>query len=179
MKIHSVPINPFQIVSTIEMSEVEDVRFEVRGCLTEGHKALFSATSFRPGEAMVPFGSSATHSRPDRYTVQTGSDHHIILEPEFLLYLNHHCSPNTFLDLRRMMLRAIAPISEGDELTFFYPSTEWSMSDGFECHCGSPRCLGRIRGAAHLDDGKLSSYDLSDHIRLLLRERSSVSRKLR
>lgn len=26
-------------------------------------------------------------------------------------------------------------LKEGDELTFFYPSTEWSMAQPFDCLC--------------------------------------------
>ena len=36
-----------------------------------------------------------------------------------------------------MRLTALRPISEGDELTFFYPSTEWAMAEPFECGCGA------------------------------------------
>ena len=169
-----MPTNPFLSTSTFELLDVEDPRFETRECLPHEHKALFSRTFFKPGEVLISFGSSGSYSRPDRYTVQVDRDRHIIMEPEFLLYMNHNCSPNTFLDMRRMVIRALSPIAAGDELTFFYPSTEWSMSNGFDCHCGAPRCLGRIQGAAYLNDVTLRSYELSDHIRLLLRERASA-----
>jgi hypothetical protein len=161
------------------MLDVEDTRFEIRECRPYGHKSLFARSSFEPGEALVPLGSSASYSWPDRYTVQVDRDRHIIMEPEFLLYLNHHCSPNTFLDVGQMVLRALAPISEGEELTFFYPSTEWSMSDGFDCHCGAAKCLGRIQGAAYIEDLTLRSYELSDHVKMLLRERAYASEQVR
>jgi hypothetical protein len=33
-------------------------------------------------------------------------------------------------------------IEVGQELTFFYPSTEWDMAQGFECICGTATCRG-------------------------------------
>lgn len=33
--------------------------------------------------------------------------------------------------------RALRDIQPGDELSFFYPSTEWEMAQGFECKCGA------------------------------------------
>jgi hypothetical protein len=41
-------------------------------------------------------------------------------------------------------------LKEGDELTFFYPSTEWNMAQPFDCHCESESCLGKVRGASEL-----------------------------
>jgi len=161
--------NPFLETLSYVVVEAEDSRFEVRELQPEGHRALFSRARFHAGEALHSFGASQTLTQPDRYTVQAAaSKRHIVLEPEFLLYINHHCRPNTFFDLRTMQLRAVAPIHEGDELTFFYPSTEWAMSEAFECHCGSAHCLGRIQGAAYLDDETLKAYNLSDHIKDLM-----------
>lgn len=161
--------NPFLETLSFVVIDVEDSRFEIRELQPDGHRALFARTSFRAGEVICSFGALQTRTQPDRYTVQTATaDRHIILEPEYLLYINHNCQPNLFFDLRTMQLRAVATIREGDELTFFYPSTEWAMSDEFECHCGWGHCLGRIQGAAHLDEATLKSYDLSDHIQDLL-----------
>jgi hypothetical protein len=161
--------NPFLETFSFVVIDVEDPRFEIHELVPDGHRALFGRTDFRVGEVLRSFGSSQTLAHADRYTVQTAAtDRHIILDPEFLLYVNHNCRPNVFFDLRTIQLRAIAPIREGDELTFFYPSTEWAMSEAFECHCGSAHCLGRIQGAAHLDDETLKRYDLADHIKDLL-----------
>jgi len=171
--------NPFLETISFAVIEVEDPRFEIHELQPDGHRALFAKTNFRMGEAVHSFGASQTMTQPDRYTVQTAAaERHIILDPEFLLYINHHCRPNCFFDLRTMQLRAVAPIHQGDELTFFYPSTEWAMSEAFQCHCGSAHCHGRIQGAAYLDDETLKSYDLSDHIKDLLWLRKLEARKI-
>ena len=43
----------------------------------------------------------------------------------------------------------------GEEMTFFYPSTEWDMDQGFDCFCGSEVCLGYIGGAKHMKPSQL------------------------
>jgi hypothetical protein len=172
--------NPFLDTLSRVVIEVEDTRFEIHELQPDGHRALFSKTNFGMGEALVTFGACQTLAEPDRYTVQAAAaGRHIILDPEFLLYINHHCRPNCFFDLRTMQLRAAAPIREGDELTFFYPSTEWAMSEAFECHCGSAHCHGRIQGAAYLSDETLKTYHLAEHIRDLLWLRKLESRNLK
>jgi hypothetical protein len=161
--------NPFLETLSYLVIDIEDPRFEIRELQPEGHRALFARKNFQMGEAIQLFSASQTLTQPGRYTVQTGAaNRHIILNPEFLLYINHHCRPNCFFDLRTKQLRAVAPIHEGDEFTLFYPSTEWAMSEAFECHCGSAQCHGLIQGAAYVDDETLKRYDLSDHIKDLL-----------
>ena len=59
----------------------------------------------------------------------------------------------------------------GEELTFFYPSTEWEMAQPFECRCGEKECCGRITGARDMDVGILRKYWLSAHIEELLQEK--------
>jgi hypothetical protein len=112
-------------------------------------------TDFSPGELLA----SATY-----LTVQTGQNRHITLMPKFLQYINHSCDPNVFFDTTKMEVVCIKPVKQGEEFRFFYPSTEWEMSQPFVCNCGSNNCLQLINGAAHLSDETLSHYRLSDFI---------------
>ena len=68
------------------------------------------------------------------------------------------------------------PLEIGDELTFFYPSTEWEMSEPFVCECQSKngkRCEERIAGAKYAKKTSLESNWLNPHIRdMLAAERS-------
>ena len=63
-----------------------------------------------------------------------------------------------------MSLVALRPIKQGEEVTFFYPSTEWEMSEPIDCICGSKDCLGQFKGAAYLGYDNLIKYRLSDHV---------------
>lgn len=95
---------------------------------------------------------------PSRYSLQVGRDRH--LDPDdtpdpldrvrrrFWRYLNHHCEPNAVI--RDFALFAIREIAPGEGVTFDYNTTEWDLADPFACHCGSPQCVGIVRGARHL-----------------------------
>jgi hypothetical protein len=63
-----------------------------------------------------------------------------------------------------MELICLRPIQAGDEFTFFYPSTEWNMSQPFVCNCKTEACLQLINGASHLDPSTLNKYRLTDFI---------------
>ncbi len=62
---------------------------------------------------------------------------------------------------------ALKPIRAGDELTFFYPATEWAMDRPFDCRCRSGRCLGQVQGASQLPAHVLQGHRLSPHIETL------------
>lgn len=66
-------------------------------------------------------------------------------------------------------------LSVGDELTFFYPSTEWSMAQGFHCLCGTEQCRGYISGAKDMSKEQLEGIWINAHIRSLLEERDGLS----
>jgi hypothetical protein len=64
---------------------------------------------------------------PKRYSsVQISAKEHVELNSD-LLYLNHSCDPSTYLDVTKKAIVALRDLKTGDELTFFYPSTEWDM----------------------------------------------------
>lgn len=130
-----------------------------------GQKSLHASVAFKPGEVISEFHAGVTQSFATYLTVQTGPGTHITLQPEFLQYINHSCSPNVFFDTTQLQLVALKPLAPGDELTFFYPSTEWDMSQPFVCNCQNANCLQLINGAAHLDKSTLLQYRLTDFIK--------------
>ena len=132
---------------------------------TSTHQKSFIATRvIRPGEVIMKFQAGITQSYATYLTVQTGLGKHITLVPEFLQYINHGCEPNVFFDTSAMALVCLKPIEPGDELTFFYPSTEWEMAQPFLCNCGHANCLQLINGASHLSPETLRKYRLTDFI---------------
>lgn len=79
-------------------------------------------------------------------------------------FLNHSCDPNCWLD--GLVLRARRDIAPGEQLTFDYNCTEWSMASPFRCGCGA--CDGAtVQGYAHLDaDGRTRrAAHLAPHLR--------------
>jgi hypothetical protein len=79
-------------------------------------------------------------------------------------------------------------------LEFFYPSTEWNMSQPFDCSCGAKvrqlsltaiviisdfsslfrvsvqSCLKRISGAKHIPSKTLKTFVVNEHIKRLKAE---------
>lgn len=136
-----------------------------------GQRSLHATRFFDAGDIICTFGAGSVQTEASYLTVQTGIDRHITLQPEFLQYINHSCGPNVFFNTTSFELEALKAIQPGDELMFFYPSTEWNMAQPFECYCGSAQCLQQIRGAAHLTDDELRPYKLTDFIRHQLQKR--------
>lgn len=133
-----------------------------------GQRCLKSLAVFEPGDVLAQFGPLRHCDSASRMTVQISEHHHIELAPVYLELINHSCDPNVFFDSQRWELVALRPIAAGDELCFFYPSTEWHMASPFECACGTDRCLGRIMGASRLPRPVLATHRLSAHIVRLL-----------
>ncbi|ORY02789.1 hypothetical protein K493DRAFT_334488 [Basidiobolus meristosporus CBS 931.73] len=98
------------------------------------------------------------------HTVQVDEDKHIELTND-LTYCNHSCEPTTILDTTRMVVVALKDLKEGDELTFFYPSSEWDMAESFNCACGSSQCIHVVKGAKYTAPEVLSRYFINEHIR--------------
>lgn len=65
-------------------------------------------------------------------------------------------------------------LAVGQELTFFYPSTEWDMAQGFDCFCGAKTCRGFISGAKNMSKKQLEGMWLNAHIRELLEEKEKA-----
>ncbi|HVZ95612.1 MAG TPA: SET domain-containing protein-lysine N-methyltransferase [Chitinophagaceae bacterium] len=129
-----------------------------------GEKSLHATVYHKAGDIFSKFDASEIRTVPDKYTVQVNDYTHIILDPEFLQYINHSCNPNVFFDTTRMELSCLKDIAPGDELTFFYPSTEWSMASPFNCFCGDNNCLHKIQGASFLPQEVIHHYKFTDFI---------------
>jgi hypothetical protein len=149
----------------------------VRQNIDNNQKAFFAQRTYAPGQVVADFSAGNILSEPTYLTVQVDANKHIMLQPEHLQYINHSCDPNVFFDTYTMKVVALKPIEEGDEMTFFYPSTEWNMAQPFKCYCGSSKCLGEIRGAAHIDPQILRTYTLTRFIQQQLHDRSSKEKR--
>jgi hypothetical protein len=81
-----------------------------------------------------------------------------------LVLLNHSCNPNLIVNTEKGLVYSSKDIYPGEELNYFYPSTEWDMCRPFACKCGSPQCLKYIRGALWTPLNYLLSTFLNKHI---------------
>ena len=122
---------------------------------------VFARRAFAANAVFCPMEFGPVRSQPWRHSIQIAFDQHAEPLPTFLRYLNHSCDPNLFIDVRARQVTSLRPIAVGEELTFFYPSTEWRMQSPFPCACGASDCLSQIRGASELSAGVLQRYRLS------------------
>lgn len=145
---------------------------EVRQQIGNEQNALFTLRDWQAGDVIADFSAGTISAEPTYLTVQVEKGKHITLTPEFLQYINHSCNPNVFFDTTQMQLVALKDIQTGTELCFFYPSSEWEMTQSFRCYCGSPACLGEIKGAAYLTSGQVSQYRFTDFIQSCLAKKA-------
>jgi hypothetical protein len=145
------------------MSEPQDI-LEVRS--VKSFKSLYSKFNFNKGNLICQLPCTSVSNKPTQHTVQAGRYKHI--EVGIIASLNHSCNPNLVLDTTNMLIISARDISIGDELTFFYPSTEWEMAVPFICACGSTNCIHVVAGARYLSPAVLERYFLNQHIRRLI-----------
>ena len=126
-------------------------------------RTLVTKQSYTKGETICTIPSENIVEKPTRFTVQITKDKHTHVGK--LAALNHSCDPNVILDTERMVMIARRKIEKGEELSFFYPATEWEMQAPFICLCGSINCIHVVAGARFLPLSTLEGHYLSKHIR--------------
>jgi hypothetical protein len=128
---------------------------------------LITTEPFGAGQVIARIPAARRAPRPTYRSIQIGPDAHVE-DLGDLCYLNHSCHPNCAVDTQTLRLVAGRDIAAGEELTFFYPSTEWEMDRPFRCLCGGPGCVGIVAGAKALPPEALRRFTLAPHIRRLL-----------
>jgi uncharacterized protein len=127
---------------------------------------LVTAQAYRRGDVIRPLPCRHIVEEPTYLTIQIGPRLHID-QIDVLGFMNHSCDPSVILDVAAQQVIAHRDLAPGDELTFFYPSTEWSMARPFECCCGARECLGWIAGAQELPRARRQDYFFNPHIEAL------------
>jgi hypothetical protein len=135
---------------------------------------LVTDESYECGQLIHHITQYRVTNQPTYQTIQIGRRHHIE-DLGILAYLNHSCEPNTVVDTAAMTVTAARDIAPGEELNFFYPSTEWKMDRPFICLCGAERCMRLIAGAKYLYVDALDRHFLNEHIREMLLASTMIS----
>jgi len=124
---------------------------------------LVAKRQFKPGELILPLTGRLA---PVSYkTIQIDANSHV--EGPVLAFINHSCRPSAVVVTQDCAVRAFTKLEIGEEVTFFYPSTEWEMARPFECSCGEPDCIGYVAGARYLSAAIFTRYFINLHIRQL------------
>ena len=61
---------------------------EIRECPTSGSKSLHATVEFMPGQEIGKFGAKEVLDKPNYLTLQISDREHIMLNPDFLQYIN-------------------------------------------------------------------------------------------
>ena len=126
-------------------------------------RSLVTKQQYKQGEVICEIPREKVLNKPNRFTVQIDRTEHTDVGK--LAALNHSCDPNVILDTAKMQMVARRDIEKGEELSFFYPSTEWEMDAPFICLCGSANCIHVVAGARFLPLSTLEHHFLNKHIR--------------
>lgn len=103
---------------------------------------LYAARGYRAGERVLELDEVEWRPERDRETVEHPFGGH--LYHPVLAKAAHACAPNCRIDFAGRALLASKPIAPGDLITIDYQSTDRRITRPFDCHCGAPRCRGRI-----------------------------------
>ena len=131
-------------------------------------RSLITKQAYTKGEIICEIPTEKLFDKANRYTVQIDRNRHT--EVGKLSALNHSCDPNVILDAENLQMVALRDIEKGEELSFFYPSTEWEMDAPFICLCGASNCIHVVAGARFLPLSTLENHYLNKHIRELMIE---------
>ena len=169
----SYPLTPTDLLGLAEYSTTAYGQVSLRACVARPRGAhLCLITQHTPA-------STATWS-----SVQTDRARHVELNSA-LVYVNHSCRPRVEFVVRAPYAQGAYPdgiagelrvardreLDVGDELTFFYPSTEWASGRPFRCECRAKECIGWFRGAKDLPRKTLDMYFVNKHIDEMVVER--------
>lgn len=128
---------------------------------------LVTEQGFAQGEVVAYLHDFTVVRHPTYQTIQIGPGEHIE-GLGVLAYMNHSCDPNTEVNTTTMTIVARRDIAPGEQLTFFYPSTEWELDRPFVCACAAAGCVGLVAGARFLPVSVLSRYFVNEHIRQMI-----------
>ena len=123
----------------------------------DGHHRLVAIKDIPKGTTLFRL-IGRDRKTPTKYSVQVSATIHLdpdctrdkaeLVRRYYFRFLDHACEPT--VQIRDREVIAVRDIAEGEGVTFHYCTTEYEMASPFDCRCGSPRCMGVIRGAKHL-----------------------------
>lgn len=138
---------------------------------------LYADCPIAPGARLYDL-SGVVRVTPTRLTLQIAPALHIDpLADSTWHFINHSCTPNVAVDFTDWSFRASRPVAAGEELSFNYLTTEWSMATPFPCKCGTPACVGFVAGFANLtpDQRRLLAPLAAPHLARLAGEAEAIT----
>lgn len=115
---------------------------------TDKGLGVFAARNFQKGETVIIGRQIEVSAKRTIYSMQIDFNSHAELDDPAKL-TNHSCHPNTGIRNNQFggyNFIAIVDISEGEEITWDYETTEYISISVPKCSCNSSNCRGQIRG---------------------------------
>lgn len=141
----------------------------------QGFCGLRTQQALPAGEELFHLEHLPRREKPDRWSLQVGTNGHVDTTDSLVKYLNHSCEPN--LEVAGYSVRTMRRIEEGEELTFDYLSTEWEMAEPFDCLCGCESCVGYVAGYRYLTKDQQRTRRVAHHL-VYLASRGNELRQL-
>ena len=116
---------------------------------SDNQKGLFAQANIVEDEVLLTFDGPVLN-HPTRFSIQLDDDKHIEGTSDSNAFLNHSCDANAYVDWKAPCLRAKKGIRKGEEIAYNYLTTDYELREPFTCKCGSPQCMGEIKGFKHL-----------------------------
>jgi hypothetical protein len=105
--------------------------------------AVYARVFIPAGAVLVRLGIGEISATRNFRTIEL--DEGVHEDHPYLRYVNHSCNPNTVIDKKDRVLRALRPIQPFEEITFDYLANESEIAEPFECDCGAPNCRRQIQ----------------------------------
>jgi hypothetical protein len=137
------------------------------------------AVEFIPKGTVIGVFDGTREKEKTKFTLCVGDEIHILNSGKFT-YMNHSCDPNVgfawpeksystspVTEVIYPQIVALRDIQAGEDITFHYCITEYTMSTPFNCRCRSENCVGFVQGYAFLNDLQRKAIDqiLAPHVR--------------
>lgn len=124
---------------------------------SDGNSAAITTAHFSKGEVVMSCTIEETQPFPDRHSIQLDHNLHTVV-PSPIKYMNHACGSTanvgcvrTFADKNKTITTALSfvalyDLEPGTSILWDYETSEYDMSNPFDCLCGDDNCRGVIRG---------------------------------
>jgi hypothetical protein len=110
--------------------------------------------AFKKGDVLARLAGEEINAMRE-YSFQIGKNKHLNDE-YFTGYFLHSCDPNSSINTKEHIARAIKDIEAGEYITIDYSATEDFLFRQFKCNCGSKKCRGVIAGKKEVPRSSLS-----------------------
>jgi len=94
------------------------------------------------GEALFNIETYILLAGPTYQSVRLAGGFHALAT--YVSAMNHSCDPSAHINVERRVVTARRDLKPGDEVNFYYPSTEVDIVQPFDCACGAPNCIGYV-----------------------------------